>query len=95
MCRKPARPRRERDRMVRDVVFGTLFWALVGAAGYVLVGTIEGVALWRVLALAGIGGYIMGYRTRMERERARWRNATIVHRSERSAPWEGGEADTN
>lgn len=47
-----------------DALWGLIFWALVGTVGAIGFGTIEGVALWRIVFLAGYGGYLMGCYTR-------------------------------
>lgn len=60
--------------MIRDLLFGTLLFALTAYAGHVLFGDIEGVAIWRILWLAGTGGWLGGYRARMHREETAWLN---------------------
>lgn len=47
-----------------DALWGLIFWALVGTAGAISFGTIEGVALWRIVFFADYGGYLMGCCTR-------------------------------
>lgn len=54
-------------RSLADLVFGSAVWLLAGYAGFIFVGPIEGVAIWRILALAGVGGFVHGYITSQER----------------------------
>jgi hypothetical protein len=54
--------------MIRDAIFGTIFWLLIGWAGYTIFGPVEGLAYWRVFALVGLSGFAHGYMIRVERE---------------------------
>ena len=47
-----------------DALWGLIFWGIVGTAGMVGFGTIEGVPLWRLVFFAGYAGYLMGCYTR-------------------------------
>jgi hypothetical protein len=50
-----------------DLIYASIFWALLAWAGHFLIGPIEGVALWRIFAITGIAGFIHGYLTRISR----------------------------
>jgi hypothetical protein len=57
--------------VIRDAIFAAAFWAVVGFAGYVIVGPVEGLALWRLFVLTGFAGFAHGYLTAESRELAR------------------------
>ncbi len=58
-------------RQLLDWLFGTALFAVTAYAGHVLFGDIEGVAIWRILFLAGTGGFLFGYRVCMTTRYAR------------------------
>lgn len=59
-----SRRRRGADDGMKDLIFGTAFYALLGYAGYLFFGPIEGVALWRLFALASTTAYAHGWLVR-------------------------------
>ena len=50
-----------------DLIYASIFWALLAWAGHFFIGPIEGIALWRIFAITGIAGFIHGYLTRISR----------------------------
>ena len=50
-----------------DLIYASIFWALLAWAGHFFIGPIEGIALWRIFAITGISGFVHGYLTRISR----------------------------
>lgn len=59
-----------------DLIYASIFWALLAWAGHFLIGPIEGIALWRIFAITGVAGFVHGYLTSESRRRIRLRDGT-------------------